>query len=174
MPSFLGAMVLPLSKVPPEGCDFAFDVAANRLAGAAEALVGHDPIRVTGRAEHEAGGLRVRGRVETRLALECSRCLGLISQPFDSRLDVLYSRRVSDEDEVELSGVDLAVCVLEGDAVNLFELVREQVLLEVPMAPLCSGDCKGLCPRCKANLSAGPCACPEPVDPRLRALKKLL
>lgn len=168
-------MKLIIGQVPPEGLDVAYEAPSGLLADAGEGVRATEMVRVEGRAEHEAGGLRVRGRLGTHVALTCSRCLAEFSRPLASDFDVLYSRVAVYEDEIRLSARDLAVIQLEGDTVDLDELAREQLLLELPLAPLCRETCKGLCPRCGMDLNQGDCGCPkEPVDPRFAVLKKLL
>src|SRR5215213_1252628 len=77
-------------------------------------------------------------------------------------------------EEVELQAEDLILSAYEGDAVDLDELVREQILLALPSRHLCREDCKGLCQRCGANLNNGPCSCEQgEVDPRWAALADL-
>jgi len=167
-------MKLTLAQVPPDGCEVHFRAEAALLQDAGEEIRARDGIDVAGRAEHEASGLRVAGEVHAQLRLVCSRCLEPFDLPVDSRFDVTYSKVVPVEDEVELEGRELTVCHLEGDTVDLGELAREQVLLEVPMAPLCDPGCKGLCPRCGANRNREACGCPETAaDPRFQALGKL-
>jgi uncharacterized protein len=61
-----------------------------------------------------------------------------------------------------------------GDEIDLSELLRESLLLELPMRPLCSDDCVGLCSVCGKNLNQGPCGCVhDDVDPRWAVLKDL-
>ncbi len=167
-------MKLPLTQIPPQGRDIAFDVAQGELSGVADGLIQNDVARVTGRVARTPEGVRVSGRIRSGLVLECSRCLAHFTQPLDSRFDVIFSSQSEDEDELELTEADLAVIHLEGDSVDLVDLVREQVLLEVPIAPLCADDCEGICQHCGANLNQRACACNEAVDPRFAALKKLL
>jgi len=129
---------------------------------------------VSCRVWNEAGDLRVRGQVETGLALECGRCLMGFPRFLDGGFDVVFRAVLEGGAELQLTEADLSVCHLEGDVLDLFGLAREQVLLTVPIAPLCREDCAGLCPHCGANLNDAPCPCNEPVDPRFSALKKWL
>jgi uncharacterized protein len=167
-------MKLSLSQVPAGGCPVAFKVDSTLLADAAEGMAGADPVRVAGRAEREGSALRVTGTLETRLRLTCSRCLEVFDLPVKARFDVTYSPIVPGGDEVELGARDLTVCHLDGETVDLAEMVHEQVLLAVPMAPVCRPDCKGLCPHCGANLNQGACGCAQgAADPRFDVLRKL-
>src|SRR5215213_1677197 len=77
-------------------------------------------------------------------------------------------------ENVELQAEDLILSAYEGDAVDLDELVREQILLALPSRHLCREDCKGLCQKCGANLNDAPCSCEQgEVDPRWAALADL-
>jgi uncharacterized protein len=68
----------------------------------------------------------------------------------------------------------MALSCYEGDTIDLTPLVHEQAILALPTRPLCGEGCRGLCPRCGANLNAGPCGCPAPPpDHRLAVLHGL-
>ena len=66
------------------------------------------------------------------------------------------------------------IVLLEDGQVDAGELAREAFILEMDTKTLCPEDCKGLCPRCGADLNLGPCSCKKDVDPRLAVLAKLL
>ena len=66
------------------------------------------------------------------------------------------------------------IVLLENGQVDAGELAREAFILGMDTKTLCSEDCKGLCPRCGADLNVGPCSCKKEVDPRLAVLAKLL
>jgi uncharacterized protein len=77
-------------------------------------------------------------------------------------------------ENVELQAEDLILSAYEGDAVDLDEVVREQLLLALPSRHLCREDCQGLCQKCGANLNDGHCSCEQgEVDPRWAALANL-
>jgi uncharacterized protein len=79
------------------------------------------------------------------------------------------------EGEREVADDDLSTAYFHDNAIDLEDLMREQFLLALPMKPLCSDACKGLCPQCGANLNTNPCNCnPSWVDPRLKVLSDLL
>ena len=74
-----------------------------------------------------------------------------------------------------LSADDLALSYYEGDEIDLTPLVHEQTILALPTRPLCRETCRGLCPRCGANLNSGACGCPAaPPDARLAVLHTLV
>ena len=66
------------------------------------------------------------------------------------------------------------IVLLEAGTVDVGDLARTAFLLDMDTKPLCSEDCKGLCPRCGADLNLGPCSCGKETDPRLAVLAKLL
>lgn len=128
----------------------------------------------------EKGGgeaFHVRGRVKTRLELECSRCLEALEIPVDSAFDLHYlpyEQNVG-EAEREIAEEDLATAYYREGMLDLAELLKEQFELALPMKPLCAEACRGLCQECGANLNRTDCGhAPRWEDPRLAALKGLL
>jgi len=74
---------------------------------------------------------------------------------------------------VELEPEDLGLLRLEDGILDTQPIVLEQVLLNIPMKPLCKQDCAGLCASCGADLNSEPCACERVHDPRWQALAAL-
>jgi len=119
---------------------------------------------------------RLVGRVQTTLELPCSRCLEPFTLPVDQTFDLRYQPRVQNtgEGEREIEEDDLTTAFYENDEIDLGQLMREQFYLALPMKPLCTDDCKGLCPVCGTNLNRGSCDCKrEWEDPRMAALRGL-
>ncbi len=121
---------------------------------------------------------RVSGRVTTRLKLECGRCLEAFDIPVDSPFELRYVPAPSgtaEGDEREVSEEDLTTAYYWEDSIDLGDLMHEQFVLALPMKPLCSEACQGLCPHCGTNLNKGICECkPVWTDPRLATLEGLL
>jgi uncharacterized protein len=94
-------------------------------------------------------GVLVSGRVNGAYAFECSRCLGTFEKPFEVELDevLAYEGQPGAEREYQI----------EGDHAHLEPVVRDAVILAMPLNPLCRPDCKGLCPVCGADRNAGDC-----------------
>ena len=118
---------------------------------------------------------RLVGNVKTTLELQCSRCLEPYTLPVDQRFDLRYQPHAQNtgEGEREIEEDDLTTAFYENDEIDLGQLMREQFYLALPMKPLCSDDCKGLCPACGANLNRTTCGCDRSwEDPRLAALKQ--
>lgn len=113
-------------------------------------------------------GLYASARLLGRVPGECSRCLSAIEQTVSSRFSELYHYpRETAPQEANFIPEDLNL--------DFSEVVREDMLLSLPLQPLCRPDCKGLCPNCGKNWNEGPCDCPtDEGDPRLSVLKQLL
>ncbi|MGH9467838.1 MAG: YceD family protein [Terriglobales bacterium] len=132
-------------------------------------------LRFQGKASLVGEGMRLQGHVHGEIAPSCSRCLEAIPMAVERDVDLLYEPEsvIGDSAEVEIQKGDTEVGFFSGQGVDLEEVAREQILLALPMQPLCRPECRGLCARCGANLNAGPCACPPQADDRWRALKML-
>jgi len=119
---------------------------------------------------------RVVGSISLKVNLQCSRCLE--GYPFDlfSDFELLYLplEEMPSEFELELEDKDANVAYYSENKIKLLELLQEQVLLALPMKPICSEECKGLCPYCGTNLNVSSCNCKAVhIDPRLEKLKKI-
>ena len=144
---------------------------------------GVDNVRQTGpldwsiSAERAGAEIRITGTLDTTFEVMCSRCLenaGIhISKPFD----LFFRERdeaVFDEDEVELDEKDTRTAFFSGTKLAIGDILREQILLALPMKALCTVDCKGLCPTCGTNLNSGSCGCPkEEFSPHMDTLLEI-
>ena len=120
---------------------------------------------------------RVAGHAKTRLEMACSRCLEPFEVPVDAAFDLRYVHQAENtgDPEQEIADEDLATAYYREGLLDVGELLREQFQLAIPMKPLCSSDCRGLCPTCGANHNRGDCDCaPKWEDPRLAPLKALM
>ena len=100
----------------------------------------------------------------------------LSTDPDDAQFDLRYQPHSTNvgEGELEIEEDDLTTAFYQNEEIDLEQLMREQFYLALPMKPLCSRDCKGLCPTCGTNLNRATCDCKRDVtDPRLAVLKKL-
>lgn len=135
--------------------------------------------RITGEAElvNPSGEIRVHGHIEGAFSAECDRCLERVQRDFDQDF-VLHYRPVADEPdetEVELTARDAEIAYFEGEGLRLSDVVREQVMLWLPMHWLCREDCRGICPICGENRNLVNCDChPETADERWTALRSLI
>lgn len=134
------------------------------------------PVQVQVAAGREMDHYRVEGTVSVPVQQVCSRCLETFEYALSSRFTIFFRegdpQEIADEDEVELDEQDLISAIFTGDEINLLPEVGEQVALAVPVKPLCSEACKGLCPVCGADLNITDCNCSkEPVSLAFAALK---
>jgi uncharacterized protein len=135
------------------------------------------PVHLVMDVHKDRDAYRVTGCVQTRLQLECGRCLESFEVPVDSAFELRYvpSSTNTGDAEREVEEDDLTTAFYKDEALDLGELMHEQFVLALPMKPLCSDTCKGLCPQCGTNLNKASCDCsPAWKDPRLAALKGLL
>jgi uncharacterized protein len=124
-----------------------------------------------------AGAFRVTGRAHTRLELDCSRCVDPCELPVDVTFELRYvpQEQNAGDDDREIAEDDLTTAYYREGSLDLIEMLREQFQLALPMKPLCSDACRGLCPECGANLNRTECGHqPKWEDPRLAPLKGML
>ncbi len=118
----------------------------------------------------------VQGDVAARVHLECARCLAEFVTDVVGRADfVICSESLLAEHKGEaLDSEDYVLFKGSSLMVDITEPIRQAILLAISMKPLCSDDCRGICPHCGVNLNEGECSCPkEKIDSRWEALKKL-
>ena len=144
--------------------DFVFEIPQLQLDSDLELRELSGLARVTRTAQ----GLLVQVKMHATLRTECVRCLTDFQQPLSTDFTELYAFSRKSVTDSEL--------ILPEDAhINLKPLIREYMMLDIPIKPLCSPDCKGLCPVCGENLNENVCNHePESIDPRLSVLKTLL
>ncbi len=158
-----------------------FDVTfePGRIDFAGEALEQASPLRATGVAEllpHSEGEVRIQGRYSVEMVAECDRCLGRARFPLEGTLDLYYrpSSFIARDEEVEIDEEEAEMGFYEGGGLELEDILREQVLLGLPMQRVCSDVCKGICPVCGRNRNETECGCrPETADDRWGALRDL-
>jgi uncharacterized protein len=168
-----GVRVLAFAEpLPASGDDIAF----------AEPVTGEITLAGT------AGGVSLRGQVHAVATCTCGACLKRFALPLtvdvaedfgprSAHTAAPAGRRAlaggSAAEERELNTGDFLVPVDAGDTIDVTEVIRQHVVLALPIAPRCREDCPGLCPQCGADLNDGPCGCgSDEVDPRLDVLRR--
>ena len=110
-------------------------------------------------------GLSCAGRLVATAFVPCARCLEPYAFTVDRQFDLIYlplAGALEDSLEVQISKKDLDVSYLgEEGTLDMNHLAAEQLYLEVPLKPLCTEECKGLCSGCGANLNSGSCRCAQ-------------
>jgi len=144
-----------------------------------EDLTQNSPLHVTGSAEllaHSDGELRIQAQYNVEMAAQCDRCLGSARFPLDARFDLFYRPMafIAREEEVEIDEGEAEIGFYENGGIELEDILREQVMLALPMQRTCSDACKGICPVCGRNRNENPCDCRvATADDRWGALRGL-
>ena len=128
-----------------------------------------NPLQGNLTATRTSEGVYVSGTLNSKVAVECVRCLETADQPITIQIDELYYYPPHQAPPLALT--------FDGDTgfIDLAPLVRELSLLDVPVNPICRPDCLGLCIECGQNLNEGDCGChTEDIDPRLAAFRQFL
>lgn len=126
------------------------------------------PPRAAGVVKNTAGLLGLKAEIRAGMSCVCDRCGAAFDR--EKVLDVDVALAADAEDGAE----DADVFPLEGDGVDVDEVLTACFILDEESKCLCRPDCKGLCPICGKNLNDGPCGCVKPVDPRFAVLGQLL
>lgn len=169
-------MLVERSQIPPEGLDL--EVCEEPCWKGVEGLwLSLTPVEASFHLEREVNGILASGTFSTTAVVLCSRCSEPVSIPLSDSFTILYTEasEAFRAEEVELSAAEMDVDVMQDDRLDLTKLLRENVLLNLPLQPLCRADCRGLCPHCGINLNESSCRCGvQAGDPRLLPLQHLL
>ena len=152
-------------EIPGGSVPFECELETDRLDFQSIAAYNEKP-HAEGRVYNEAGVLRLEGEVTADMRCICDRCGEEFESVKVTELDATIVEE-NPEDNPELF-------LLEGDEIDLDEIVSTCFILDMETKFLCSEDCKGLCPTCGKNLNLGPCGCRKQLDPRFAVLEQLL
>jgi len=125
------------------------------------------PIAARGIIKNSAGVLYLIGKIQTEMLCVCDRCGKEFTRQKEIDLEVRLTNSPEDEE-------DLDVFALEGDWLDVSQLLETCFILDMDTKFLCKEDCAGLCEKCGADLNNGPCGCRAEIDPRLAVLEQLL
>ena len=166
-----------LREIPPEGLHRVFDLSGEfARATLADTEAQIETVRLAADVTLMKSGEEVlaRGQIEGELTMPCSRCVGPAKVSLSAPFAVLYLPRDADTPEAAEDAEAPDVIPYEDDQLDLGDMLREEVLLALPYAPLCSEECKGLCPNCGKDLNEGACGCSDaPADARFAVLRNL-
>jgi uncharacterized protein len=111
--------------------------------------------------------IRVDGFIRTRIQQTCSRCLADFQSDLERRFTLRFSPGAEEtpardqNPELELTEEHVGLTLFSGETIDFSDSVQEQVVLALPYKPLCSPECKGLCPHCGTDLNTGACTCAQ-------------
>ena len=169
--------VVLLNKIPPEGLEVSYEIANPAKAGIELAVPVEGPIVAEFRIERLGNEMQVEGTVRATARLQCSRCLAPFRHEVAGDVAVTFAppaKVVEGDHQHELAQDELEVQPLVAGGADLRGVIAEQIHLALPLKPLCSEECRGICPHCGREAAAGACGCAPPAgDPRWEALKKL-
>jgi uncharacterized protein len=120
--------------------------------------------------------IRLRGQFAGRFEVPCARCVEPVEIPLAAEFDLIFRPAAADREATErsITAQETEIGYYLKDSLLLEDVLREQVLLTLPVRTLCKPDCKGLCPRCGENRNSQACSCEDgPSDPRWEALSGL-
>lgn len=125
------------------------------------------PLRAAGKVRNSAGVLVLTAVISADVACVCARCLAEVQRHIELHTEAILAEEIQDEDNTD-------IYLLEGDYIDLDEVIVTDFVLSMEQRFLCGEDCRGLCEKCGKNLNDGPCSCGAQTDPRLTVLGRLL
>ena len=153
-------------NIPGQSVSFDYepDVADMRFESVMDTV---SPLRAVGTIVNEAGVLKLRAHLSAELICQCARCLTEFPYSFSYDAEAVIAEEQFDEDNFD-------IFLLDGDYIDVDEVIVTAYVLNMEQRFLCREDCKGLCDKCGKNLNEGPCDCKAETDPRLAVLGQLL
>lgn len=134
-------MRIEVSKIPPEGLTLTEELLSRDLDLETDLIRFKSPIKLKAQVSKITNAITVDLTVEALMSASCSRCLELFEMDFKKAMQLNYAA-----DKSTLS-------------IDLNPDIRQELILDYPVKPLCNSDCKGLCPKCGRNLNEGKCNC---------------
>lgn len=166
-------MKIIVSEIPEKGMDLEL---SEKIESDTDLKI-LSPVQALIRIDKKNSEIFLKGTLSVTLQQQCSRCLKIFDTEMKIDIDTLYrpSKEIDVEEHYELKSDELETAFYKNDEIDINDLLKEQILLNLPMKPLCSEQCKGLCPKCGTDLNITQCKCEvSEVDERLAVLKQLL
>lgn len=162
-------MKLLIPDIPKEGLDLELEetIKSDHIVS---------PIRAHLKIDKVGTEITIKGDLVAEVKLQCSRCLKDLYKNIDIEIDVVYHpvEELKDEEMHEIKIEELDMDFYSGVELDLLNLMNEQIILNLPMKPLCTELCKGICPKCGMDLNTGECGCNiKEIDPRFKILKNI-
>ena len=164
-------MLLDLTKIFSEeskSCsfDYRMDLSSTKVDGVYPFV---SPVAVKGIVKSRDGSADLKANVSFDFSVPCDRCAEPVEGHYRYAFSHVLVRSLENRED------DDRLIEVRDEKLDLDELMREDILLELPTKFLCREDCRGLCPVCGKNLNEGPCGCGQyPADPRLEVLENLI
>lgn len=164
-------MKIIVSEIPEEG--LSLDLQADIQSDAVKIV---SPVTAVLRLDKVGDNVMARGALGGDTELQCARCLNHFKLRISSQVNVVYhpARDIAKSEQHELKSDELDTVFYGDDMIETDDLLREQLILNLPMKPLCSVNCMGFCPQCGSDLNVSGCNCErKETDSRFEVLKKL-
>ena len=172
------ALIIRIAQILERGytLDVVVSPHALQLPSCGDTLFSGD-VRIQGHLARMAEQVYFEGSIHGAVTMPCSRCLAPSQTDFDADTRVVFLPPSFDMSSAAAGGANLSdeidLYIHDGHVLDLGPLVREQVVLAVPIQSLCRPDCAGLCHVCGGNLNHETCACQsENIDPRFAVLNQ--
>jgi len=125
-----------------------------------------EPVKLDSTLDIASDIISLDGRITTRLRLSCSRCLEEFYTDIDEEVHEKFSSNLNNKDD--------EINFIEGNVIDIDNIIENSIEMALPIKKLCNEDCKGLCYHCGINLNLSSCSCKKGnVDPRLEKLGDL-
>lgn len=125
-----------------------------------------EPVIISGEVSISGGIISLEAKLSTKLNLPCSRCLTRFAREVDIQIQEKFSNNPDDKDD--------EIIFIDSDTIDITDIIKNNIIMSLPIKKLCEDSCKGLCQHCGTNLNTSNCNClDKDVDPRLAKLKDL-
>jgi uncharacterized protein len=162
-------MHLELKDIDDHGLEQGYSCSIESFPGLLD-LQEHEDTRFTApldfrlRLQKSGQIVTLNGSVTTCIACVCGHCLQKFEQPVVSDFVLIFTPQsnaaaAEESEEVELDAEELGLVYYQNDTLELLQPLQDQVLMALPMSPLCSEDCRGLCLECGCDLNINTCQC---------------
>lgn len=141
-----------------------FETSFDDVVKSVRNLTGLSPLEVNVKLKRTGEEqIDVTGTLQGEMTLICSRCLKRFPKTVEVEIDEIYANQGDHEDS--------DFWPIEQGELDLTPMLRENLVLAIPFAPICAEDCKGLCSVCGNNRNIEPCSCEDQkIDPRFEKL----
>lgn len=166
-------MKVDFRQIRPDGTEFKFAESTEELDLAVDGVGFPSPIEVNLFGTKTGDELVFQGSISARAELECARCLDTFESVLTSKMQfVIHLIEINQPQDSDDD--DFVVLPKTTQEYDIGQRVREAIILELPLKPLCSDSCLGLCPMCGTNLNDSTCDCtPDKTDERWESLREI-
>lgn len=133
-------MKININEIPKDGLTLEEKNAAQVLDIERSDIVFTSPIHIIAQVKREQNNVQMQIKVKSKIRIACARCLEDFERVLDKKFEVVHPKG-------------------KESVINITQLVREEIVFDYPLKPLCQRDCQGLCPVCGKNLNTDKCNC---------------